>query len=150
MPKATDPRIGPLVASLLIAATPVASWWAIGDRSADFSDPVYFIRPPAVDPALERAAGIAALLIMVAAAAILLAGVRRGRFDGRWSGVVVPLCAAGVLIALVGRALTAGIIPDGFADLGAFLVIALYGPVIAGLLILASASFVVRRRARCG
>lgn len=124
-----------VAAAGLLLATPVATWWLVGDLSATVPPGTsldYTIRPPAIAPWAERVAGIGALLVTGAALAVLVRGARRRRFDRRWWAALLPAVAAGGLAGLGWRVMTAGTIG---ANVGAGLTILVGGPVVALLLL---------------
>ncbi|MFD9567050.1 hypothetical protein [Streptomyces sp. NPDC059994] len=120
-------------AAVLIAAVPVAAWWLMGQQNVDGVAPAeldYAFRPLAIGPAQETALGAAALLLALCSAVFLLDASRRGRFDARWWQVVLPLLAAGLLLGVGWRILTAGVIG---ANIGAGLALFLAGPTVTAL-----------------
>ncbi|MFD9483581.1 hypothetical protein ACFWBX_06170 [Streptomyces sp. NPDC059991] len=133
--RARSPR-GPSVAAAaagLVAAVPVAAWWLTGRQDVDGIPPTeldYAVRPLSLGPGQETALGAVSLLLAVCSAAFLLHTSRRKRFDPRWWQVVLPLLAAGLLLGVGWRIVTAGVIG---ANIGAGLTIFLAGPAIAAL-----------------
>ncbi|GAA0612915.1 hypothetical protein [Streptomyces crystallinus] len=120
-------------AALLIAAAPVAAWWLMGQQNVDGVPPAeldYAFRPLAIGPTQETALGASALLLTLCSAVFLLDASRRGRFDTRWWQVILPLLAAGLLLGVGWRILTAGVIG---ANIGAGLTLFLAGPTVAAL-----------------
>ncbi len=125
-------------AGALALATPVATWWLVGDQSTvparaglDFA-----VRPWDISPGTGQAAGIAALAAAAAAALVIGRAARRHQFDGRWWSVLVPLLAAGTIAGAAWRVVTAGVIG---ANIGAGLAITFGGPLVVGLLAFAAA-----------
>ncbi|MEV4112224.1 hypothetical protein [Nonomuraea sp. NPDC049695] len=133
-----------------VLAVPVAVWWLVGDLSAAVPPGTELdraIRPPAVDPWAERAAGIAAALVAVGTLALLVRASRQGRFDRRWWAALLPALVAGAVTGAGWRVVTAGTLG---ANIGAGLTIFLGGPLVALLLLWAlgwSARLLLSRRA---
>jgi hypothetical protein len=131
----TTPRpfaVAPAAIGLALA-TPVATWWLVGQQDADVpagTELDYAYRPLDIDPEVERVVGIGSTLLAVVSAVVLL-GFRR-RFDRRWWSVLIPVLAAGVLIGSGWRVLTAGVIG---ANIGAGMMLLFGVPLIAALLI---------------
>jgi hypothetical protein len=126
-----------------LLATPVAVWWRVGDQSPTVPPGTaldYVIRPPVIDPWVERVIGIAAVLVVGGTVFLLVRGSRRGRFDRRWWAALLPALAAGIVAGLGGRVVTAGTIG---ANIGGGLVIIVGGPLVA-LLLLWSAGWSAR------
>jgi hypothetical protein len=129
------PARWPSVAGVvLIAAVPVATWWAVGDLSTDLPDPDYQIRPFDIGPTAEQVAGVSATVLAAAAVVALIHAGRAGRFDRRWWPVLVELVLAGALCGAGWRVLTAGVIG---ANIGAGLVLWVGAPMVAALVGLA-------------
>ncbi|QFY12251.1 hypothetical protein GBF35_41875 [Nonomuraea phyllanthi] len=124
-----------MAAAGCLIATPVAVWWLVGDLSAAVPPGTALdraIRPPAIDPWAERAAGIAAVLVVAGTAALLVRASHRRRFDRRWWAALLPALAAGALAGAGWRVMTAGTLG---ANIGAGLTIILGGPLVALLLL---------------
>ncbi len=121
----------------LALATPVATWWAIGDQSTvpASMDPDFLIRPLAIGAHIEFLVGVGALLVAVVASATLLWASRTRWLDQRWWFVLLPLLAAGLLVGAGWRVMTAGVIG---ANIGAGLVVLFGGPLLTGLLLWAA------------
>lgn len=120
----------------LALATPVATWWLVGDQSEPApagTDLVYAVQPVRFDPGLERAIGIAAVVLVAVTAGWLIVLSARRRLDRRWWSVLDPVLVAGVLVGMGWRVLTAGVTGDGLRGL----VVVLGGPVVAALLLYA-------------
>jgi len=125
------PARWPSVAAVaLIAAVPVATWWAVGDPSTDLPDPDYQIRPLDIGQTTEQIAGVIATVLAAAAVVALVGAGRAGRFDRRWWPVLVELVLAGALCGVGWRVLTAGVIG---ANIGAGLVLWVGAPMVAAL-----------------
>ncbi len=131
-------RVVRVAGPALVAAVPVVTWWLVGDLStvslAD--DPDYAFRPMTLSPMTERAVGIASLALAVGAVAVLAWATRRRALDRRWWTVLGLLAAAGCIVGLGWRVLTAGVIG---ANIGAGLFILVGGPVVAALVLFALA-----------
>ncbi|MFC6022024.1 hypothetical protein ACFP2T_38405 [Plantactinospora solaniradicis] len=123
-----------LAVAVLVIATPVATWWLVGDRSTVPAGavPDYAFQPWDVNPGVAHAAGIGSVVAALVALLVLGRATGRNRLDPRWWGVFVPLLAAGVTVGFGWRVMTAGVIG---ANIGAGLMILLGGPVVAALLI---------------
>lgn len=122
----------------LVIGVPVVTWWLVGDLSTASVavDPDYAVRPLPVSPVTERSVGIASLAIAVGAVAVLTWATRRRALDRRWWTVLVLLVAAGGVVGLGWRILTAGVIG---ANIGAGLFIVVGGPLVAALVLFALA-----------
>ncbi|MEO7745842.1 MAG: hypothetical protein ABIV05_06390 [Actinomycetota bacterium] len=122
----------------LVVAVPVLTWWLVGDLSTVSlaEDPDYALRPLPVNPTTERAVGIASLALAVGAVAVLTWATRRRALDRRWVKVLVLLVAAGGVVGLGWRILTAGVIG---ANIGAGLFVFVGGPLVAALVLFALA-----------
>ena len=116
---------------VMVCATPVAVWWAVGDWSLDASELDYAVRPFALSGAAQTAIGVVASLLTTVAGVALW---RRGalRRDRRWFGVLFPLLVIGVLAAVGWRIVTAGVIG---ANIGAGFVI-IFGVPLAAVVIM--------------
>jgi hypothetical protein len=128
-----------LPAATLVVAVPVAVWGLWGQQDAAGFRPSeldYAYRPPRLPAGLDTWLGIAALLVMVVAGAVLVQATRRRRLAAHWWGVLVPLMLAGAAVGVGERVLTAGVIG---ANIGAGLAVFLMGPAIAALLIWSAA-----------
>jgi hypothetical protein len=138
------------LALALALATPVATWWLVGDQStvpvSAGRDDAF--RPLDISPFAERAAGIGSLVLAVGMMVLLVRATRRQLLDPRWWSVPVPLLGAGFVAGSAWRVLTAGVIG---ANIGAGFALVLGGPVIAALLLWAAArSAFILARPRCG
>lgn len=119
----------------LVIATPVATWWLVGDQSevpVDGSDLGYAFGPVALDPVVERLIGIGSVLVIAAAVPLLVRASVRHQFDPRWWAVVAPMVAVGVIVGLGWRVMTAGVVG---ANIGAGFSIMFGGPLVLGLLL---------------
>lgn len=120
-----------LAAFVLLVSLPVATWWLVGDLSAEIDDPDYMFRPPELTDGTERALGLVALVLVVGAVVALASAARRRQLGPR-DVALAPLVAAGVSVEFAGRALTAGV---GGANIGGGIIL-LFGPfLLIGLLI---------------
>jgi hypothetical protein len=120
-----------------VAATPIAAWWLIGDQTftggrRDNLD--YMYRAPSISGRTTTTAGVVALVAVAAASACLYAAVRRRGFDSRWTAVVALLMMSGVVLAGVGRIVTAGVVG---ANIGGGVAIFFGAPTVAALVVCA-------------
>src|SRR5215472_1781022 len=122
----------------LVLAFPVASWWLVGDLSTvpASEHPDFAFRPLDVGRGVERAAGLASVLVAAVMLLMLVWFTVRHLFDARWWTVLVPLMAAGFIIGAGWRVMTAGVIG---ANIGAGIVVIFGGPLVAALLVWAVA-----------
>lgn len=137
------PVLLPVAAVALVLSLPLAAWWVIGDQStpaALAATPNFFIRPPTIDAAAERTAGIVAAVVAVTAAVILVRATATGRLDPHWWSVLAPLMLVAVGCGYAARILTAGVIG---ANIGAGLILMVGGPAV--LILLAVAALAARR-----
>jgi hypothetical protein len=114
---------------------PVATWWLIGDQSADVAAATrldYMVRPIDVAGPVQTGAGAGAALMVLAALAYLVWASRRGRFDRRWWATIAPVLVAGVIAGAGWRVITMGTVG---ANIGGALVI-LFGGGLTALLLL--------------
>ncbi|WP_432519290.1 hypothetical protein [Kineococcus sp. SYSU DK006] len=93
--------------ALLLPATAVAVWWAVGDLSTPGGDPGPEFADPRLSAAGETAAGVLSLLVLLAAAVLLSRRSSLLRRDRRWWAVLLPVVAAGALLAVAHRVATA-------------------------------------------
>lgn len=120
----------------LVLATPLAVWSLVGDLSAtEFDDLDYIWRAPDLPVAVDVALGVVSVAVVLASAAVLLGGLRRGHVRRQWSATVVPLCVAGALLGYGGRVVTAGGIG---ANIGGGLMVMFAGPLILALVVAAA------------
>lgn len=124
-------------AMVLVAATPIATWWVVGDLSGTaIDDPDFLYRPLDLAPATEDLVGAGATLLVLATATALAVGVARHEVDlRRWWSVLVPLLAAGALAGTGWRVVTAGVIG---ANIGGGLVLLFVAPIVLGLVVWAA------------
>ena len=119
-------------------ASPLTAWWLIGDlsykgRPRDRLD--YAYRAPRVSAfAHGRGVGAATLVLVATVAAALAVAVLRRKLDWKWLRAACFLIAAGALLAMVGRVMTAGVVG---ANIGAGLYMFFGLPCVVGLVVLA-------------
>lgn len=132
----TYPRALAAAAASLPAAA-LAGAWLVGDLSSPgaVSDLDYALRPLAVPRGVGVAAGVAGVVVLVLAVAVVR------RVPGAWP-VLACLATAGLLLGGAYRVVTAGVIG---ANIGAGLAVLLGGPLLL-VLLLAAAVLAVRRR----
>jgi len=136
-----------VTAVALVVAMPVATWWLVGDQTSPFMkqrmnaavkdpaiqaglDPDYMYRPFDIAPATERAAGVVAVMLVVAAVVVLILASLTGRLHVGWWGVLGALSLAGTVCGSGWRVMTAAV--DG-ANIGGGMVIMFGGPLVLGL-----------------
>jgi hypothetical protein len=124
----------PLAVAGLVTATPVVTWWVVGDQTTTSpgTELDYLVRPVELDPAALRLVGIGSVLTFTGAALLLVWASRRRRFDPRWWSAIVPMVVAGAVVGAGWRVMTAGVVG---ANIGAGLVLLFGGPVVAALLL---------------
>jgi len=119
---------------VLVAATPVSTWWLVGDLSTEIVDPDYFIRPVQIGGTAEHVVGVGAVVLVAGSVVALVVAGWRGRLDQGWWSVLVELVLAGGLCGAGWRVLTAGVIG---ANIGAGLVMMVGAPIVAALVSMA-------------
>ncbi len=108
----------------------------MGDRSVDLPDPDFMVRPLPLSRAEEMAIGITATLIAVAATVVLVRSLAQRPADRRWLAVLVPLLAAGAVVGVGWRIVTAGVIGANIGG-GLFMLV---GPWIVLALVVGAAA----------
>ena len=112
----------------LVAATPVAAWWVVGDRSSrGFDDLDYMFRPLDLPLWVEMLAGAVAVAVVM----FSLFALAEARLDGTQLRTLVLLTVAGVIIGAGWRCVTAGVIG---ANIGGGMVLLLGLPLATGLI----------------
>jgi len=130
-----EPSRSPLALALVVAAsvsTLLTVWWLVGDltehnRSYDVD---YLVRVPHVPAAATTFIGVIALAMLVATATALVAVVMRHRISAAWAPPATALVAAGALLALVERSVTAGSVG---ANIGGGMALLFMTPIAAAL-----------------
>lgn len=124
------------IVPVMAVATPVVTWWGVGDLSVRGfgTDLDHAVRPPHWSAAAQTAAGVTALVLLVAGLAVLGVGARRRWFLGQWCLVVALLMAAGALTGWSGRVVTAGVIG---ANIGVGIAVFFCAPIVLGLILTA-------------
>jgi len=136
------------IAAVVVAA-PLLAWWLIGplrENNRPASDLDYYVRAPDVPGWLVATIGTAALVVAVAAILNLARPINRRRSRSSLP-FMMPLVIAGVLIAGIGRLITAG--SEG-ANIGGGLAVLFGLPVVAilvGVAIVAAVRAARRERA---
>lgn len=126
---------GLLAAAAVLAASPVITWFAVGDTSENVPDPDYMLQPPDLSGGQELVLGGFAAGLAVAGVAVLIVAVSRQLVTREDLLPAVPLLFAGILIGAAARTVTAGVIG---ANIGGGLVV-LFGPfVVLGLVLLSA------------
>ena len=107
----------------------------VGDMSSrQFDDLDYIIRVPQVHPAVSALAGLVAAVVVILTGVTLWEARRQNRVSRGCLTTPVLLCAAGALLALGWRMVTAGVIGANIGGTG-FLILGL--PIAVALLIAA-------------
>ena len=116
----------------VVLASPVLSWFVVGDTS-EANGVDHMFRAPDLPAAVQLVIGLAAVGLAVTGAVVVVAGLHRGLVNTREVFAAAPLVAAGVFVGLAARVMTAGVIG---ANIGGGLVL-LFGPfVVVGLVAL--------------
>ena len=93
-----------VAAVALVMAVPVATWWLVGDQTdpellrrlqAFGGEPYYTVRPLDIAPAAERAVGVVAVVLVVAAVVVLVGAWLTGHLHVGWWGVLGVLSLVG-------------------------------------------------------
>lgn len=107
---------------MLILATPVATWWLVGDMSEDAPPAAlsYSYAPPVVGGGVARWLGAGATAIALIALGVSAAGTWRRTLNRAWWPVLLPLVGLGAFAGWSHRVMTAGVVG---ANIGAGLVI---------------------------
>jgi len=104
-------RRGLIIAGgVVVIASPIATWWLIGDLSEATRDPpgMYSISsPPEIPRWLLVASGVMALSAGLVSLAVLVRAERKGHLERGWIAVIAMLAIAGILAAFIGRLITA-------------------------------------------
>lgn len=109
-------RAARLVATaVIIAASPLTTWWLVGDlsESADAED--YIFKAPELTNAQQLAIGLAATVLLVASAAAIVASLRQRRLTWVEVRPAIPLLLVGVFCGFAWRVVTARV---GGANIG--------------------------------
>ena len=128
----------------LVAATPVATWWVVGDRSSrGFDDLDYIFRPLDLPLWVEMLSGAGAVAVVMACVFVLFEAREDGRLVREQVRTLALLCLAGAIIGGGWRAVTAGVIG---ANIGGAMVLLLGLPLAVALIGAAVVHAVVERR----
>jgi uncharacterized membrane protein YkvA (DUF1232 family) len=110
-----------VAAVVLVVAVPVATWWLVGDQTdpelkrrlqAVGIEPSYTVPPLDIAPAAERAVGVVAVVLVVAAVVVLILAWLTGHLHVGWWGVLGVLSLVGAGWGFMWRGLTAADPPD--------------------------------------
>ncbi|AZK97711.1 MULTISPECIES: hypothetical protein [Streptomyces] len=126
-----------LTGAALVFGAPLALWGLMGqqdDSTAAQSELTYALEPIRALEGWATGLGIVALLITGLSALYLVRATLSGALDPRRWFVLLPLAAAGVVVAWSHRVLTAG---TADANIGAGLAVFFGTPIAAGLLLAA-------------
>lgn len=143
-----DTRFYPVAGAVLVVATPLATWWLVGDLSED-NIPTrsrdYVMRAPDLPSAVVNGVGVLSLALVISSSVVLWHAIRYGQVDRRWRQVLLLVMAVGVLVSAGFRVLTAGV---GGANIGGGLVVLFGSPIAIVLLVVAwvRAAAIFRRR----
>lgn len=116
----------------MVASTPVATWWVVGDLSEGGDVDDFVVKAPELTTAQEALIGVVAMAALVAAAGVLVALVRRHRITWSTLRAVLPLLAAGAFIGFTARVVTARV---GGANIGGSLLLFAAPGVVIGMLL---------------
>ena len=96
---------------VVVASTPLAAWWLIGDQGEGRYADYYMVRPPRLDAATQIAIGVASLVVaLVGLGLVLAAEPMRGRRLSRWQATLGLILLAEIIIAWCYRVFTAATI----------------------------------------
>lgn len=132
---------GRVAAVVLVLVSPATAWWMTGPVANNEVGPAavsnpddydYMVRGPEISPWVENVVGGTALVLVVLAVLGLAAEARRGRWDGRWWMPAGAAVAAGVIVGLTARVVTAPVIG---ANIGGGMMILFGLPLAFGLLV---------------
>lgn len=143
----------PLAAVAASLTVPVATWWLIGDQTAEVPPGTqldYLVRPMEIAPAVETGVGGGCAAAAVVAFGHLLRATRHKRLDRRWWATLGPVLVAGVIVGASWRAITLGTVG---ANIGAGLAIVFGGGLTTLLLLWAllwSAWLIAKTRRESG
>lgn len=129
--QAPRPWVARTALALLVLATPVATWWLVGDLDEELVDPDYLFRPLALSETTEVFIGVTATALVAVSALALLREHLRRPFTRRRCGALACLLLAGLVVGGSCRVLTAGV---GGANIGGGMVM-MFGPFIVGGLV---------------
>ena len=127
-----DDEAGALTAALGGVTAAIGTWYLVGDLTESPSHTDRMLDPPAVPPLVEHAVGIGALVALGAGRVTMLRAASRRAH--RSMNQLILLVAAGMLLGLIGRMVTAGGIG---ANIGGGLAIMFGLPVVAALVLVA-------------
>ncbi|QDY80435.1 hypothetical protein [Streptomyces qinzhouensis] len=137
-----------LVGAALVMAAPLALWGLMGQQDEPGyarSELGYAMEPIRALEGWATGLGVVALLVTAVSALHLLRATLSGALDARRWHILLPLAAAGLVLAWSHRVLTAGM-PD--ANIGAGLAVFFGTPLVAGLLIWALVQAILLRGGR--
>jgi hypothetical protein len=123
-----------LAAGALVLATPVATWWLVGDLSEPVANPDYMIRPISVSQGMERAVGLGSMLVLAVSISVVASFFRRRQLDRKWVPPIVFLVVSAAIAGAGWRVVTAGVIG---ANIGGGIVVLGGLPLVIGLVIAA-------------
>ncbi|MBI2711172.1 MAG: hypothetical protein HYX34_15995 [Actinobacteria bacterium] len=148
-------RVSKVAIVVLGISVPVAAWWLVGPLDSSLEElriPAnpreyldYMVRPPVVDPGVERAVGIAGLVLGAASLAVVVRALRRHVLHRGWSAVVVYVVLSGIALGFGARVITAGVIG---ANIGGGMLMLVLPPALIGGLVLTVVRFLVERGRR--
>lgn len=124
-----------VAAAAVLAASPVVTWFAVGDTSENVADPDYMFQPPDLSRGHELVLGGFAVGLTVAGIAVLILALAREVITREDLLPAVPLVFAGIFLGAAARIVTAGVIG---ANIGGGLIV-LFGPfIVLGLVVLSA------------
>jgi hypothetical protein len=112
--RSTNLSIPVALASMVVLATPVATWWLVGDLSegpgaSGRPPPDYMFRPPRLSDTVETVLGVSAVLVAVSALVALAGATWQGAVELRRWRVLAPLMVAGIYCGFAWRVMTAAV-----------------------------------------
>ncbi|GLF99636.1 hypothetical protein [Streptomyces yaizuensis] len=135
-----------MVSTALVLAAPLALWGLLGqqnDTGVPASELTYTIEPPALAAGTETALGVFGLLLALVSTAVLVRANLRGSLAVERWWTLLPLVAAGLIVAGGWRVLTTG---SADANIGAGLVVLFGTPTVLTLIGLSTVPGLLRSR----
>jgi hypothetical protein len=131
--KSRSVRVVAAITSIIVM--PLTAWWMIGDLSEKTSSPDYYIQPPYISHGTEQMIGWISLGLLLLSLFILVRSFKAlPKIKKAWLGTLVKVWSAGVILALIWRVDTAGVVG---ANIGAGLATMVGLPIVMVLLLTA-------------